>query len=52
MDTKPLPKRQNATLSIRLYLHELETIKDAAKRLDQSLADYVRDTCIARAKRI
>jgi uncharacterized protein (DUF1778 family) len=51
MATKPLPQRQDKTLSIRLYSHELQTIKIAAKRLGISLADYVRDSCIARAKR-
>ncbi len=52
MRNQGLPQRQDKTLSIRLYSVELETIKDAAKKLKVTLAVFVRDSCIARAKRV
>lgn len=44
-------KVQDATLSIRLYSDELDTIKKAAKNAGISLADAVRKTMLAWAKR-
>lgn len=44
-------KIQDATLSIRLYRDELDTIKKAAKKAGKTLAEAVRDVMIAWAKR-
>jgi len=44
--------RQTATLSIRLYDHELSHIKKAAKLLRLSLAKFVRDSLVQRAGRV
>lgn len=44
---------QNATLSIRLFAHELKTIKKAAKKQGfKKMAEFVRDTLLDRAKRV
>ena len=43
-------KKQNATLSIRLFLHELSNYKSAAKMDNRSLSAWVRTICNRAAK--
>jgi len=46
-----MPNTQTATLTIRLFDHELEDIKKAAKRADKSMSDFVRETLLRKARR-
>jgi uncharacterized protein (DUF1778 family) len=43
---------QTATLTIRCYADEKKIVRKAAKTLGISLAEYIRTTLIARAKRL
>lgn len=51
MAKKTKPKKQDAVLSIRLYSHELQAIKKAAKLTNRSVSEWVTDKCVAAAKR-
>ena len=43
---------QDATLTIRLYSTELTNIKKAAKTADKTVAEFVRDTMLKKARRV
>jgi len=51
MAKKQIQTKQDAVLSIRLYSHELNTIKIAAKASNRSVSKWVTDKCMAAAKR-
>lgn len=43
---------QDAMLTVRLFKPELQAIRKAAKTAGKSIAEYVRQSCLERAKRI